>query len=133
MHGLRSPYDSTPECMHDPLVAQAYSKYGNLRPHIGNDLRTYAKVARIFRTSRSWGNNDAIRIEVSQLVEGQLIIAIHEWPPIEFGHVLIKIVCERVIVIEDDDFHDSYPWWSIGVNVRRCRVFFKASLKALAL
>src|SRR3984957_9377799 len=83
-------------------MAKANSESWDARPEFANYFRTDARVA---RSPWAWRNANSCRIQLADLVDRDLIISFHGWISAQLAENLDQIVSERIVVIDDQQFH----------------------------
>src|ERR1700688_4413270 len=105
VHEVRGADDLTPEYSADALVAQAYTQRRNLLAHRLEDRLTDSKVVRVLRVPRAGGDDYAVWLHRLSLLERDLVVPEDLRRGSELAHVLCEVVDERVVVVDDEDFH----------------------------
>jgi len=105
MHRFRRAFDRAAEKMRNSLESQTHAKNRDAR--FQDDLSTYSEVAIVFRPAWPRRKDDAVGIEREKLLPGQRIVLDDDRQfTINRRHHLEKIECKRIVIIDDQGFHE---------------------------
>ena len=105
MHQPPCLHDFSPELVNYPLIPEANSQCGYLAAHLLQNIGANSEVACFFGCAGSWGNDYALGVQLHGLFEGYLVVSVNDWFSSEFPNVLDKIVDERVIIVDNQNFY----------------------------
>jgi len=102
--------------MADALMAQANPQERQTRPEGADDVVGQAGFARRTRPGR---NEDALRVELADLVNGNLVVAADFQGYLHLAQILDEIVGERIVIVYDQDHVSRESLTQTGENKRR--------------
>ena len=89
MHNTVGVDDASSQGLADTLVSQAHPQYGNFIHELNDDVNRYAGFARGTGTGR---DDDMLRIEFVDLLQGNLIVSVNAHLLTQFAEVLNQVV-----------------------------------------
>src|SRR5262252_14592 len=106
MHGFGGAIDPTSEHECDSLKSQTYSQNRDTR--FPDDLSTDSEVSIVVRPAGSRRNDDAAGIERENLRPREGVV-MHDNRQFTVNrcHHLEKIECKRIVIIDDECFHEK--------------------------
>ena len=111
MHHAVVHHDLRAKRMPDALVSEANAQR---RHAAGKAADDFVRQARFTRRARAGRNQDAFRFELFDLIERDLIVAMHLHIHAHFAEVLDEVVGERIVIIDDQQHARSKG------NCRQC-------------
>jgi hypothetical protein len=100
VHHLGGPHDSGAEHLSDALVPEAHAENRDLRPQDADDVVAHPGVG---GTARAGGDEDGVGSGLSDGLDLDLVVAVHDRLTAELAEVLDEVVDERVVVVDDED------------------------------
>ena len=97
VHDLRRADDLPPERVSDGLMAEAHAEDRNLPREAPDHVDANA---RIFRRAGPGRNHDALRLFCGNLVECNLVVAMHFQLLAQLAEELREVISERIVVVE---------------------------------
>jgi len=109
-HHLRAKH------MPDALVTEADAKHGHFLPERADDLVRQSRFAR-----RAWSrrHENALRLQRSDLVERDLIVAPHLQFHLQLAEILHEVVGERIVIVYDQNHCGDKLAWSAILEIRK--------------
>ena len=104
--------DLTAEGMTDALVAETNAHDRQLAGEVLDDVVGQAGFA---RGARAGGDEDALGAVGLDLLDGHLVVPVHEHVGLQLAKVLDEVESERIVVVEDENHrrakYNSNPVW----------------------
>src|SRR3569623_1116998 len=104
-HHLTRVHYSAAEGLTDTLVAETHAKQRNFSGITADDVERHARLV-----GRTWArrDHDMVGSEAPDLIDADLIIAVHAHIGAELAQILHQVVGERIIIV-DHQQHDIIP------------------------
>ena len=121
MHHSVIHHDLAAVGLPDALVPEADAHDRQLAGEVLDDIDRQAGLA---RGAGAGGYEDALRFVGLDLLEGDLVVSMHQHVGLQLAQVLDEIECERIVVVEDENHrqakYSSACAWPSGLQkVRR--------------
>src|SRR3954469_18403537 len=100
MHDALGPDDVAAVCFSDRLMAEANTKRWYRASPAANDVDGHPGFPRRARTRRQ---HDGGRRQITNLVDGDRVVALHHELGAELAEVLNEVVGERVVIVDDEN------------------------------
>ena len=96
MHQVGSTDNCSAESFTNGLMSQTHAQHRNLAVEVADRLHGDAGI---FRVSRSRREDQCLRMQNFDLLNGDLVVADYLNVTVQFTDILIQIIGERIIVI----------------------------------
>ena len=115
MHRFRGALNRAAKIMGNTLESKTDAEYRNARSQ--DDLSANAEIAIIVRTAGTGRENDALRIEREYLFPGYRVVLYDNRAfAINPRHELQQIECKRIVIIDDQSFHEAISHTSASMK-----------------
>src|SRR3972149_4648619 len=101
------------------LMTKTNTQSWNFTAHMPQNFCANTEVSGIFRCAWTWRNHYSVGFKLFNLFQGYLVVPVHDGFCPKFPNVLDKVVDERVIIVNNENFHVVSP-------PDICRAFIKA-------
>ena len=104
VHDFWRMFNGPAKSVSNALVSQTNSQEWNFWPEFQNSFMADTKIFWFFHCAWSRRNHNVSRIDFFNLFHCNMVIGENHWIAFEFSKILIKVVGERVVVVDDEGF-----------------------------